>query len=90
MAEIRPVGGALGRSIELNRVLRNTYLLWETPRSARWSRTRRSPRAYWAFPDPDRILFAFIGNGSPTARGAVAVFAFTGSWATPRPGAVHT
>ncbi len=27
MAEIRPVGGALGRSIELNRVLRNTYLL---------------------------------------------------------------
>ncbi len=27
MAEIRPVGGALGRTIEINRVLRNTYLL---------------------------------------------------------------
>jgi len=27
VAEIRPVGGTLGRSIEINRVLRNTYLL---------------------------------------------------------------
>ena len=27
VAEIRPVGGALGRTIEINRVLRNTYLL---------------------------------------------------------------
>jgi modulator of FtsH protease len=27
VAEIRPVGAALGRSIEINRVLRNTYLL---------------------------------------------------------------
>ena len=27
VAEIRPVGGALGRTLEVNRVLRNTYLL---------------------------------------------------------------
>jgi modulator of FtsH protease len=27
MADIRPVGGAIARPIEINRVLRNTYLL---------------------------------------------------------------